>query len=451
MKVLLLSANHVTTPYPVYPLGLDYVAAALTAKHQHQVQICDINTLGDTRTVAESLADFAPDIIGISLRNIDNTDTTDPKGFIDNYRDLIQCIRAKFSVPIVLGGAGFSIFPQQLMAALKADYGVIGEGERLADLLDALAQGDPPEAVPGVITADRPETIPLPISSGLERHFDPHYQHLHFYLKKGGMLNLQTKRGCPFHCIYCTYPHIEGRRFRLIDPDAVAQTALDLQEAGAKYIFITDSAFNADTAHSLEVAKAFKRRKLTIPWGAFLAPNKMPDGYFHTLAKGGLTHVEFGTESLSNRVLRAYGKHYDRDQVQASHQAALDAGLLVAHYFLLGGPGETAATLETTMDAAKKLKKTVLFLFCGMRIYPHTGLYDLALREGQVSASQNLLKPVYYQSPAISREQIIKRVTELSEQRSNWITGGGGEETAELLTRLFNRGYTGPLWEYLIR
>lgn len=449
MKVLLLSANRVKAPYPVYPLGLDYVAAALAPKHQ--VRIADMNTLGEAGALAQVIEKFSPDIIGLSLRNIDNTDNTNPHGFINDYQEVVKIIRANTPAPIVLGGAGFSLFPHKLMAALEADYGIIGEGERLAGLVDALSQGETDPQLTGVITASGPEIFPSPLKGTFERQFDPEFQNLDFYLRNSGMLNLQTKRGCPFRCIYCTYPHIEGRRFRLIDPAQVAQTALTLQEAGAKYLFITDSAFNADINHSLAVAHEFKRIGLAIPWGAFLAPIDLPDHYFDSLAQAGLTHVEFGTESLSNRVLKAYGKPYDRPQVLASHQAAVAAGLHVAHYFLLGGPGETAETLETTLNSVDKLNKTVLFLFCGMRIYPHTDLYHHALHEGQIDPSQDLLAPVYYQSPAISNDEIIRRTRAKSRNRINWITGGGGDKTAQLLTRLYDRGYTGPLWEYLIR
>ena len=102
-----------------------------------------------------------------------------------------------------------------------------------------------------------------------------------FYAQQhGGMLNLQTKRGCSFRCVYCPYPHIEGRSHRLIPPESVAQTALELEAAGARYIFITDSAFNSHPSHSRAVARAFKTSRLRIPWGAFFAPLAPESGYF---------------------------------------------------------------------------------------------------------------------------------------------------------------------------
>ena len=88
MKILLISANTITTPYPVYPLGLDYVANAITK--DHQVKIADINSMGDNDALGNVIIDFSPDIIGISLRNIDNTDSINPEGFTAQYQNLIK-------------------------------------------------------------------------------------------------------------------------------------------------------------------------------------------------------------------------------------------------------------------------------------------------------------------------------------------------------------------------
>ena len=332
------------------------MAAAIADRHE--VQIADMNTLNGYDALLAGRSSgigwpkdlLAADVIGISLRNIDNTDTTDPKGFFNAQRELIQKIRGHSSALIVLGGSGFTIFPEEIMNALDADYGIIGEGERLSLLLDALENQKDATAIPGVITGHHPKPVPLPWNRGFHRNFYKDHSRFEFYLKNGGMLNLQTKRGCSLNCIYCTYPHIEGATQRLIDPAEVADTALQLQAAGAKYFFITDSTFNTDYAHTLNVAQAFINAGVSIPWGAFFTPNKMPDGYFRMLRDAGLTHVEFGTESLSNPVLASYRKPYQSRHVFAAHQSAIDAGLHVAHYFLLGGPGENADTLEETLS-----------------------------------------------------------------------------------------------------
>jgi len=457
MRVLLISANTLTEPYPVYPLGLDYVAAAIEGRHE--VRIADMTARNGLDTLLADSASgggwpenlLAADVIGISIRNIDSTDSTDPKGFFSAQRELIEKIRACSRALIVLGGSGFTLFPEEIMNALGADYGIIGEGERLAQLLDALENQKSAAAIPGVIIGRHPKAIPLPWNGEFHRNFDHDPSCFEFYLKHGGMLNLQSKRGCSLNCIYCTYPHIEGAAQRLVDPVEVADTARWLQAAGAKYFFITDSAFNTDYAHTLDVAQAFRNAGVSIPWGAFFTPTRLPDGYFRSLRDAGLTHVEFGTESLSDPILASYRKPYQRRHVFAAHQSAIEAGLHVAHYFLLGGPGENPDTLEETLSGIGNLEKSVFFFFCGMRIYPYTKLYDIAVAEGQITRSRSLLEPVYYHSPAIGTDEIVRMVKERAEGHPNWIIGSGGEKTAGIVSRMHRRGRTGPLWELLIR
>jgi len=449
MKVLLISANRLQEPYPVYPVGLDYVAGAI--KEAHEVETIDLNTLSDNGELVDRLKAFAPRVTGISLRNIDNTDTTDPRGFMGEYVDLVRIIREHSNAEIILGGSGFTIFPDRILDLLKADYGIIGEGERLSLLLEALDAGQDPVDVPGIITPVKKESSPTPWERPFTRDAVTNQPYLEYYLKNGGMLNLQTKRGCPFRCIYCTYPAIEGRRMRLLPPQEIARTATSLEKAGARYLFITDSSFNADIEHNLAVARSFKKAGLSIPWGAFFTPMAAPDGYYREMALAGLTHVEFGTDALCDPVLKSYGKPFDTGQVFSTHNQAVEAGLHVAHYFLLGGPGETTGTLEETLTNIGKLKKSVLFIFCGMRIYPGTPLFTLSESEGLVDDSIELLDPVFYSSQEISKRHILDRVREKAARRVNWIIGAGGEESFSIVSRMYQKGYSGPLWEYLVR
>jgi radical SAM superfamily enzyme YgiQ (UPF0313 family) len=449
MNVLLISANTHIYPYPAYPLGLDYVAGALADRHQ--VKIVDMNAQGAGDTLFDVIEGYAPDIIGLSVRNIDNVDSTHPQGYLSDYRDLIDAIRARSSSPLVLGGSGFTIFPEEMMRALGANYGVIGEGERMALLLDAMEGREEAAPIPGVVTRHFPAVVPPPWEHKIARRFDPSLPHVRFYLERGGMLNLQTKRGCSFHCIYCTYPHIEGRTHRLFAPEEVARTARQLQEAGAKYFFVTDSAFNSDGNHSMAVAKAFGKAGVSIPWGAFFVPAIPTEGYFQTLAEAGLSHVEFGSESLSDPVLKAYRKPFRVENVFKAHASALEAGLHVAHYLLLGGPGENPDTVNETLERVEHLGKCVLFLFCGMRIYPQTELHELSRKEGPDNEIRDLLSPTFYRSSLVESREILDKVKERAAGRLNWIIGDGGERVASILSRMHARGHTGPLWEYLVR
>jgi len=447
-KVLLISANMMKKPYPVYPLGLDYVAGVLPPRYE--TKILDMNDFPSLAVLGEQIREYAPDYIGLSIRNIDNTDTINSRGFLSDYQNLVGQIRLSSQATLILGGSGYTIFPVEFIRALHADYGIAGEGERFPALLDALEAKEDVTVIPGVVTGNSSGVHYRAWDGEMHRAFDPDAAHTKYYLSYGGMLNLQTKRGCPFRCSYCTYPHIEGGKMRFFAPAEVARQARELQEAGAKYIFMTDSAFNASFEHSLQVARAFRKAGITIPWGGFFAPTIPPADYYKTLADAGLTHVEFGTESMCDTMLASLQKPFNPADVFQAHQSALSAGLYIAHYFLLGGPGENKETLQNTLNNVDRLDRAVFFFFCGIRIYPHTALYETALREGQISASQNLIDPAFYRSPFISDVEILKTVEAHADGRLNWLIGAGESKATRILPRLYERGHTGPLWEHLI-
>lgn len=452
MKVLLVSTNTMKQPYSVYPLGLDYVINSIAS--EHEVKSIDVNELackGNEQALEAEIRDFRPEVIGISIRNIDNIDERNIESFVDSTANLISRMRGCSGALIVLGGSGFTILPDEFMAALDADFGVIGEGERFPLLLAALERKSPVQGIPGIIArqgrANHP--APLPGLPGLGAIPQTSYRRL--YIEKGGMLNLQTKRGCPFQCVYCTYPLIEGGAFRCVEPAEAARNAKMLQDAGAKYIYIADSTFNGSYDHSAKVALAFKREGVSIPWGGFFTPTAAPADYYRILADCGLQHVEFGTEAMCDPVLEAYKKPFRVKSVLEAHRQAIDAGLYVAHYLMPGGPGDDEDTLRESLANCERLEKTVFFLFGGVRIYPNTGLFETALNEGQISVDAGFLEPVFYWSPRLDRDAAVEIIRKHAAGRTNWLIGSGPSGMYRMMERLHAWGHVGPLWERLIR
>lgn len=453
MRVLLISSNRLRFPYPVYPVGLDYVAGALAPRHE--VRILDLCPLADAEVVpgvTEAVRTFEPEAIGISIRNIDNTDATDLQQFVGDVTALVRTLRALSRAPVVLGGAGFTLYPAAVLVATGADLGVVGEGERAGALFDALADGRDVRAIPGAIGPDwlGPAPGPLPPEAIGRRPLPPPNPSLAFYLEHCGILNLQTQRGCPFRCVYCTYPGIEGSCVRQRPASEVAAEAVALQAAGARYLFMADSVFNGDPAYSLRVSVAFREAGLSIPWGAYFTPQSPPSGFYEQMADAGCTHAEFGTESLSDPMLRRIRKSFRRADALVAHRAARAAGINVAHFLILGGPGEDGGTLDETFTAAEELGDAVLFFFCGMRVFPGTELAAMARQAGQVAADDDLLRSVFYQPPALPLAEVESRLRARAAGRRNWIIGDGEERTRQATTRLYGRGHTGPLWEHLV-
>ncbi|HVP66840.1 MAG TPA: lipid biosynthesis B12-binding/radical SAM protein [Anaeromyxobacteraceae bacterium] len=448
MRVLLVSTNRVRHPYPVYPLGLDHVASALLAHHEARVLDLCPHAPGFA-PLAAAIAEFRPDAVGVSIRNVDNTDFTAARDFSGAAREAVAAIRAETAAPVVLGGAGYSLFPREFLRRTGADWGFVGEGEASLPLFDALAEGRSPRGLPGVAGPDGEPPEPARAGGRVPQPEPGLNPAMAFYLARGGMLGLQTQRGCPFRCTYCTYPLIEGSRARSLDAEAAAARARSLESLGARHLVITDSVFNAHPEHSLEVAQAFRRARVGVPWSAYFAPGSPPPQLFERLAASGLSHVEFGTESLSDAMLPRIGKSFRKSDVVAAHRAARAAGLHVAHFLLFGGPGETAETVQASLDAADELEGAVFFVFSGMRIYPGTGLWRRAAEEGQVRPGDDLLEPLWYRPAAIPLEDIAARVLEHAARSSAFVVGDGAKRVEEQVAQLHGRGHTGPLWEWL--
>ena len=101
--------------------------------------------------LSESISGFSPDVIGISVRNIDDQVMESPNFLLDGVKTVVNECRSLSDAPIVLGGAGYSIFPRRALEYLKADMGIQGEGEKaFVMLLERLElKGDISE-IPGL-------------------------------------------------------------------------------------------------------------------------------------------------------------------------------------------------------------------------------------------------------------------------------------------------------------
>jgi radical SAM superfamily enzyme YgiQ (UPF0313 family) len=262
------------------------------------------------------------------------------------------------------------------------------------------------------------------------------------------MLNIATQRGCCLPCCYCTYPLIEGRETRCRDSEAVADELTIIQRQGAKHVFVVDAVFNLSNDHVANVCEAMLRRGVKLTWTCFLRPKNLTAELLGLMARAGLTHIEFGTDSFCDEVLTEYGKTFTFADVAHSTALARSARVNYSHYLICGGPGETAATLETGYDNSRHLPGAIIFALAGMRIYPGTPLFARAKREGRLAPDADLLEPVYYISPALTEAELLQQLAEFKKRSPNWIVGPYPPEFGRIAERLRERGVIGPLWEY---
>lgn len=448
-KILFISANTFKVPYPVYPLGVSYICTYLREKlPDYQTRILDMN-LSSPEELAKEINSFMPDLIGISLRNIDNVDSTDSKSFFSGYIEIINTIRSNSEAKVVIGGSAFSVFPELIFQKLDPDFAVVGEGEKsLVELINCLQEKRDTKAIDGLVYKNGEKVI---VNKRKNYFSQPDLEFedslLDYYWQHSGMLNIQTKRGCPFRCIYCTYPLIEGSIVRTLDPEKTVDSLKHLSdEKNIDYVFFTDSVFNISNEFNIQFAERMIRNNVNIKWGAYFTLKNLNKDLLQLYKRSGLTHIEFGTEALSDITLKSYRKEFGVEDVLRISGWCNELDIYYAHFLILGGYGETEQSLSETFENSKKIENSVFFPFVGMRIYPGTALQEIAIKEGVISGNDDLLIPKYY----ISKNVDLAKLKEMAKKTDKrWVFPD--EDLSLPLEKMRKKNKKGPLWEYLIR
>ncbi len=443
-RVFFISSNTMTEPYPVYPLGMAVVSGALT-RAGHEVQQYDALAHNyPLSQLQQQIKNFAPDVLAISLRNIDNVDSFSGEDgwYLKEVKELIADIRQVINAPVVVGGPALTILPEEIAAYLQVDHAVIGEGEcSMPQLVEALSAG---ENVPQLIQRNEP----LP-----GNHFSPPlYRHdmVNYYLQQSGMVNLQTKRGCPHRCSYCSYPHLEGFEFRFRSPKLVVDELERLKrEHGVERIFFTDSVFNDPHKEYLNLVEEMLNRGLGMGWAAFFRPQHLDQKELALMKRAGLYALELGTDAASDQTLTGLDKKLTFADIFAVNQACLDEQLPAAHFVMFGGPDEDDASVEEGLKNMSQLGQSVVFAFSGIRIHPEAPLYQRAISDGIINLNTSLLKPIYYFSPKLDREKMEVEIEKsFSGHRNRIFPPYKGAERLEVMKSF---GFRGLMWDYLIQ
>lgn len=459
MRVLLVSANREHIPDPIFPLGLAYVAAA-ARRAGHHIGVADLcfgrRPLPELR---RRIRDFRPEVVGLSIRNVDNAAYPLTVDYLPRHREVVDLVRRSTDAPVVVGGSGFSILPEQYMRALDADFGISGAGEQaFVALLDALAMNRMPCNIPGLLSRHgRPGMAFLhsaPTSFGARPEVRPWPARELFdyarYIRRGGCGNIQTKRGCVFKCSYCTYPLLEGARFQVRPAGEVVDEIEALQAGyGPHPIFFVDSILNFPRGHVEGICEELLRRRLNTRWSCYATPVKLDRDQARLMAAAGCEGIELGSDAADDDQLRRLGKSFDADTVREANRHCLDAGLRVCHTLIFGGPGETAASVRNTCRAVRAMQPTAVVAMTGVRVYPGTPLAEQLIARGRVARSAVGLTPVFYVAPEVA-DFLPAHLTQQAREAGNWVLPGIEPPLLPATQRLMRGlGISGPLWRLL--
>jgi len=496
-KVLLVNANLERAPYPVPPLGLALVAEGLAAAG-YVPRLFD-GAFADPAALPAVARDFQPDYVGLGVRNIDDVVMDGTTCYVDGIRDkFIGPLRAATAAPLILGGAGFSIFPVPLMDLLAADYGLVGEGERrFPELLRALDAGEPVDGLPGVVCrgkaggksslsarqpiaggdtgaprASQPPSLSAfqPIAggdTGAPRASQPlvtPFANLDRWIdfapyRARGAYPIQTKRGCAHECLYCSYAGIEGPRYRLRDPAAVVDEMSQAQQRLGSVMFeFVDSTFNDPPEHALAVCREITARGLEFRLRTMgVNPARLSAALIHAMREAGFVQMDCTPDSASPSMLDRLRKNFSLADLERAARCIRDAQLPTMWFFLFGGPGENEQTVRETFAFVDRCIEPLdmVHMTAGLRIYPGTGLHRVALQEGIVDASDDLLRPRFYVSPQLGKDRLRELLADAAARRPNCVPADESSPPPEMLREAAlwreKEGLTEPMFRTLLR
>jgi putative variant cofactor biosynthesis B12-binding/radical SAM domain protein 1 len=425
LKVLLIQAPLGRTDgvTGAFPLGLSYLAGAV--KDDIELTVCDPNIEAQPFDAAEkAITKECPDVIGLSLRNIDTALSSDVYSYFGAFAQLVEvAARNRGDAKIVVGGTGFSIFPEEIMQRFPAlDFGLFLEGE---DSFPALLRNlNTPEQVDGIyyrrgdqvhftgkacpVAFDALDAPPREVA-GLK---------LGCYLKSPHSMGVQTTRGCSFRCAYCTYPYLQGRNSRLRNPKKVVDEVEHLVDNyGIETLFFADTIFNYPFEHARAICQEMIKRKINVKWSAWYKENFINKQFLDEARRAGCIVFEFSPDGTSQQALDALHKDMTVGDLKRTVDLfATVEDAKVNYNFLRNVPGESIRSVSSfnrlIMYILSKNRRQLGFVgFNSIRIYPHTAIYQTALEQGLISPSQDLIAPTFYDPFPLSAAYFPARAT----------------------------------------
>ena len=409
MHVALLNTNRIKPP--IAPIGLEYVAEALHAAG-HQVAVLDLCWADDAAAASADLFDRTPfDLVGLTLRNTDDCVFTSRHSFLDEFAAVVNGVRQRTSAPLLVGGVGFSVMPEQVLQLCDADAGVWGDGEFvLVELANRLEDKRDWLDLPNLITRrhgrwrrNPPSAPPLMDLPLMSRSWVDNRR----YFREGGQAGIETKRGCPGHCVYCADPVAKGKRTRIRPPQAVVDELASLLGQGIDHFHTCDSEFNLPPWHAVAVCQEIIRRGLgdRLRWYAYCSPAPFSPELATLMRRAGCVGINFGVDHGDDGMLKRLRRAFTADDILRAVRWCKEAGIVVMLDLLLGSPGETGESIVRTVDLMRQSEPHRVGVAVGVRVYPGTELAHLVtqddLSEGLVGGNGSS-EPLFFMEPGIA-------------------------------------------------
>jgi anaerobic magnesium-protoporphyrin IX monomethyl ester cyclase len=373
------------------PLGLASITALLRARG-HDATLVNASAWSWRRT-ARFLREARPEVLGVSV-------------FTFNRHEAMRLAAlARSASPgclVVAGGPHASHLPHHLLESYpQIDLVVRGEGEEtMLEIAEARRRGDLTARLASlrgisyrtaglpcqgagvtdgsggtacVDTPDRPviadlDSLPHPAADPATIGVDPVSQ-FEFVI---------TSRGCPAACTFCSSPEFWGRALRFRSAaNMIEEVRLLRERHGVVYLSVRDDTFTVNRQRVIDFCRGLIDARIDLLWDCQSRVNAVDEERLAWMRRAGCTHIQYGVESGSPRMLERLNKGITVEQVRAAAAATRRVGLGLSIYLITGIDTEGDEDLASTLDLIESIRPHD-GLVSPLTVYPGTAQYEEA-------------------------------------------------------------------------
>jgi radical SAM superfamily enzyme YgiQ (UPF0313 family) len=393
MEILLISLQSFPHATIVKSHGISYIYSILE-KHNHNVTVLYLPTderEGDIKEISRFVTNLNPDLIGFSLMTI----------HFDRCIKLTEELK-KTKIPVIWGGVHSIIAPEECLKYV--DMVCAGEGEHaIIELTTRMENNEDYYDVKNIWFFKNGKIIKNPRSVNQNLDELPLKVDLNSYvLHKGKIRKLNKRlykavikghglwydiiasRGCPYSCSYCcnsTFSKLFGKQIRRRSVANVIKELSEIKEQ-FKLINFQDDCFIMDNKWLEEFCREYKLR-INLPFNCRIMPPLVTEKRIKLLKEAGLRTVIMGLQSGSDHINKnVFNRPVTSKQFIAAAKILKKYKILCLYDIITDNPYETENDVLKTIDVLLSIPKPFFLDLFSLRFFPHTALYEKAVKDG---------------------------------------------------------------------
>jgi anaerobic magnesium-protoporphyrin IX monomethyl ester cyclase len=339
-----------------------YIAANVRAQRDDEIKVIDAFCENLTKeSLVNRVLKESPDVVGLNC----STHT-----FLDSINALKDIRKELPDSTLILGGYHATFAAERILKEYPyVDYIIKGEAENaLIQLLQCIESGKKPSNVEGISFLDNGkcisnelalikdlDSLPFP-ARDLTQGIEYGYFHRGIRLTIGKFTSINTARGCPFKCSYCSCAAFSQRKWRHRSAENVVDEMEILFNQGYESCVVVDDNFTFNPKRVEKICDLIRFRKIKLQFYCEGRADNASYSLMKKMKRAGFNVIYFGAENASQHVLDYYNKTITPEQTKKAVKNAKKAGMNVVTSFIFGAPVESKEDILNTIDFIKQIR-----------------------------------------------------------------------------------------------